>query len=231
MSDQGLKLISSMATREILAVLAAQYQKESGSVVVTEAAGGVDVARRISEGEQADVVVLSDAAIDKLLAAGKLLAGTRTDLVRSGIAIAVRSGQPHPDISDEAAVRRLVQTCRSVSFSTGPSGVYLEKLFARWGILEQVRSRIMVPPPGVPVGSLVASGEVALGFQQYSELVTLQGIDVLGPLPPEIQLVTVFTGAVAASSQRPDESRALLRYLASPVTSPVKRRFGMEAAT
>jgi molybdate transport system substrate-binding protein len=108
--------------------------------------------------------------------------------------------------------------------------VYLEKLFERWGILEQIRSRIVVPPPGIPVGSFVAAGSAELGFQQLSELQSLAGIEILGALPPAIQLITVFSGGVSTHSADPQAARALLQFLASPAVAPVKLRFGMEGA-
>jgi molybdate transport system substrate-binding protein len=231
MPTSPLKLISSMAARELLRDVANQYESATGCTVATEAAGGVDVAKRIAAGETADVVVLSDTAIDKLIAEGKVLAGSRVDLVRSGVAIAVREGAPRPDISSEEAVKQAVLAARSLSFSTGPSGVYLEKLFARWGILETVKSRIVVPPPGTPVGSLVASGGVELGFQQLSELKNLAGIQVLGPLPPAIQTLTVFSGGIVTASANPDGARALLAFLNTPVTVATKKHHGMEPAS
>jgi len=231
MPASTLKLISSMAARELLRDLADQYEAATGRSVVTEAAGGVDVAKRIAAGEAADVVVLSDTAIDTLIADGKVLAGSRVDLVRSGVAIAVRDGAPRPDIGSEEAVKQAVLAARTLSFSTGPSGVYLEKLFARWGILELIRGRIVVPPPGTPVGSLVASGGAQLGFQQLSELMNLKGIQVLGPLPPSIQTLTVFAGGIATASAHPDGGRALLAFMITPATAATKQRHGMEAAT
>lgn len=219
-----------MATRELLMALADEYQRASGRQVVTEAAGGVDVAKRIEAGEKADVVVLSANAIDKLITAGKLLAGSRLDLVRSGVSVAVRAGAPKPEIASEEAVKRAVLAARSVSYSTGPSGVYLEKLFERWGILESIRARIVVPRPGVPVGSLIASGEVELGFQQLSELMSLTGVEVVGPLPPPIQTITVFSGGLGVRSEDPSAARALLGYLGSPVTAAFKQRHGMDSA-
>jgi molybdate transport system substrate-binding protein len=210
-------MISSMATREVLSELAGEYERGTGQPVSAEAAGGVDVAKRVQGGEAVDVVVLASNAIDKLIAEGKVVAGSRVDLVRSGVAIAVRAGAPKPDISDEEAVKRAVLAARTLSYSTGPSGVYLEKMFGRWGVLEQIRSRIVVPPPGVPVGSLVASGAVELGFQQLSELQNLAGVDVVGPLPPAIQTITVFSGGIAS-------------FMASPQATATKQRYGMEAA-
>lgn len=150
MSDSPLKLLSSMATREVLSELASQYQRATSQTVTTEAAGGVDVATRVQLGESVDIVVLASNAIDKLMAEGKLLAGSRVDLVRSGIAIAVRAGTLKPNIATEGAVKRAVLAARSLSYSTGPSGLYLEKLFVRWGIAQEVLGRIVVPPPASP---------------------------------------------------------------------------------
>jgi molybdate transport system substrate-binding protein len=123
-----------------------------------------------------------------------------------------------------------VLNARSLSYSTGPSGVYLTRLFERWGIAEEIKNRIVQAPPGVPVGSLVADGKVELGFQQLSELMNLAGIDVLGPLPPEIQTVTTFSGGVSTTSMQPEAVRALLGFMASPAVAETKIRNGMEPA-
>ena len=219
-----------MATRELLNELIAHYQRASSQSILAEAAGGVDVAKRVRAGEAVDVVVLSNTAIDSLIAAGSLLPDSRVDLVRSGVAIAVRAGAPRPEVGSEEAVKQAVLAARTLSYSTGPSGVYLEKLFERWGILADIRDRIVVPPPGKPVGSLVADGSVELGFQQLSELMTLPGIAVIGPLPPEIQIITVFSGGISSGCTQPELARALLDYLAAPAATDTKRRFGMAPA-
>jgi len=225
-----IRVISSMATRQLLADLVARFQATASQVVQVESVGGVDAAKRVKAGEAFDVVVLAANAIDDLIAAGKIVAGSRVDIVTSGVAIAVRAGAPHPDISSEDAVKRAVYAARSLSYSTGPSGVALAKLFERWGIAEQLKSRIVQAPPGVPVGTLVARGDVELGFQQLSELMHLEGIDVLGPLPPAIQIITTFSGGVARTSAQPDAVRALLTFLASPQTASIKQKNGMDAA-
>ncbi len=201
MTMRPLKLLSSMAAREVLAELVKGFTAHTGQPVSAEAAGGVEVAKRIQAGEAADVVVLSDTAIDKLIAAAQLQPG-RVDLVKSGVAIAGRSGAARPDISSEAAVKAAVAAAGSLSYSTGPSGVYLEQLFARWGILESIRSRIVVPPPGIPVASLVAGGQAELGFQQLSELMNVAGVEVLGPLPAAIQTITTFSAAVSVRCEQ-----------------------------
>jgi molybdate transport system substrate-binding protein len=229
MTLRPLKLLSSMAAREVLSELIKGFTAETGQAVSAEAAGGVEVAKRIQAGESADVVVLSDTAIDKLIASGQLRAG-RVDLVKSGVAIAVRSGARRVDISTEAAVKAAVAAANSLSYSTGPSGVYLEKLFARWGILEDIRPRIVVPPPGIPVGSLVADGQAALGFQQLSELLNVAGIEVLGPLPAAIQTITTFSAGVNVQCEQPQVATQLLNYMRLPAASGIKQRYGMEPA-
>jgi molybdate transport system substrate-binding protein len=223
-------MLSSMATREVLVELASQYQRVSSQPIFAEAAGGVDVARRVQESEAMDVVVLSADAIDKLIAAGKVLAGSRVDIVKSGVAVAVRAGARRPPINSEEAVKQAVLAAATLSYSTGPSGVYLEKTFARWGILDDIRSRIVVPPPGIPVASMVADGKAEIGFQQLSELMNRPGVDVIGPLPSAIQSVTTFSGGIATACRQPDAARALLAYLASPSALEIKQRFGLEAA-
>jgi molybdate transport system substrate-binding protein len=222
--------ISSMATRQVLAELADAYRQRSGVEVVFESVGGVDAAKRVQAGDPFDVVVLAADAIDTLVAAGRVVADSKTDLVRSGVAIAVRRGSARPDIGSEDALRRAVLSARTLGYSTGPSGVALTKLFERWGIAETIRDRILQAPPGVPVGQLVASGEVELGFQQLSELRHLPGIDVLGPMPPGIEIVTIFSGGLCAKSTQPGAVRALLDFLRSPAATDAKRRNGMTPA-
>jgi molybdate transport system substrate-binding protein len=231
MTTTSLKMLSSMATRELLRDLAAAYQAASSQPVLLESAGGVDVAKRVHAGEALDVVVLARPAIDKLAADGKVIAGSRVDLVRSGIAVAVPAGASSPDVSSETAVRRAVQAAQTLSYSTGPSGVYLEKMFERWGILEHIRARIVVPPPGVPVGSLLAARQVELGFQQLSELKNVEGVTVAGMLPPELQSMTTFSGAIASVSNAAAAARGLLDYMASAERAALKARHGMEPAT
>lgn len=230
MTARPLKLLSSMATRELMAVLAARFEQQHGRAVITEAAGGIDVARRVEDGEAVDVVVLAANAIDQLVASGRLLPDSRVDLVQSGIAMAVRAGATKPVVANEDDVRRAVLAADTISYSTGPSGQYLESLFSHWEILGEIKDRIVVPPPGVPVGSLVAEGKVALGFQQLSELMDLKGVAVLGPLPDSIQSMTVFSGAVGASSDAPGTARALLAFMAAPEVTDLKRQHGMSTA-
>jgi molybdate transport system substrate-binding protein len=222
--------ISSMATRLLLSDLAQAWQAQAGHTLQVEAVGGVDAARRVAAGESFDAVFLASDAIDKLIASGAVVAGSRVDLVRSPVAVAVREGAASPDIASEAALKAAVLAADRISFSTGPSGVYLTTLFERWGIAAQIASRLVQAPPGVPVGSLVARGEVDLGFQQLSELMHLKGIRVVGPLPPEVQFITTFSGALCATSSQGSVVREMLAWMASAATAEAKRRQGMDPA-
>lgn len=227
-----LRLISSMATRPLLADLSTAWQAVRPDIKLdVESVGGVDAAKRVQAGEAFDAVVLAANAIDQLTAAGRIVPGTRADLVRSGVAVAVRAGAPAVDIGSEEAVRSAVLNAPSISYSTGPSGVHLQKVFERWGIAEQIAPRLVQAPPGVPVGSLVARGDVALGFQQLAELMNLPGITVLGPLPPAIQIITVFSAGLSVTSAQADAVTAFLAWAVSPATADIKLRNGMERAT
>lgn len=225
-----VQIISSMATRQLLADLVARFQDaHPGWQIRVESVGGVDAAKRVQAGEAFDVVVLASDAIDKLIAAGKAL-GPRHDVVSSGVAVAVRAGTPRPDISSEAALKQAVLAAPTLSYSTGPSGVQLARLFERWGIADEIKPHIVQAPPGVPVGSLVAKGEVALGFQQLSEMMNLPGIDVIGPLPAAVQITTIFSAAVAATCADPAAMQPLLADWVSPETAELKRDNGMAPA-
>lgn len=225
-----LHFISSMATKQVLADLAARYQQSHPLEIVFETVGGVDAAKRVQAGEAFDAVVLAANVIDQLTEAGRVIAGSRVDLVQSGVYVAVRSGAPHPDISSEEAVKAAVLAAGSIGYSTGPSGVYLTKLFERWGIAGQIEGRTVQAKPGTPVGTLMARGEVELGFQQLSELMGLPGIEIIGPLPPAIQLMTTFSAGVPATSSNPEAVRALLAFMAGADTAEIKRENGMEPA-
>lgn len=226
-----IAVISSMATKALLADLTHQFQQAHPEIEVqVESVGGVDAAKRVQAGEAFDVVALASDAIEKLVAAGHLLAETRVDIVRSAVAVAVPAGTPRPDISTEAALKAAVLAAPTLGYSTGPSGVQLARLFEHWGIAAEIAPRIVTPPPGVPVGSLVAKGEVALGFQQLSELMNLPGITLLGGLPEAVQIVTTFSAAQTVPSTRAAATRSYLDFLASAATAATKRQHGMEPA-
>ncbi|WP_168789310.1 substrate-binding domain-containing protein [Paraburkholderia aromaticivorans] len=222
--------ISSMATRTVLAELVQNYERLSGQPVVVKSVGGVDAARRVESGDGFDFVVLAADVIDRLEAAGHVVSGSRVDVARSGVAIAVAAGAPRPDVGTEAALRDAILAARSIGYSTGPSGSHLTRLFERWGIADVVAPRIVQAPPGVPVGALVARRDVELGFQQLSELMHLPGIDVIGPMPAEVQIVTVFSAGICMASGQKDVAKAFLSFLASSQCDQAKLSQGMEPA-
>jgi molybdate transport system substrate-binding protein len=226
-----LRGISSMATKALLATLTEAYHAKTGTRVQMESVGGVDAAKRVQAGEAFDVVLLASDAIERLIAGGHLQAGSRTDWVDSPVAVAVKAGAAHPDIHNEAALKAAVLASPSLSYSTGPSGVYLEQLFERWGVADQVKPRVVVPPPGTPVGALVAQGQAALGFQQLSELMALPGIEVLGHLPDDVAFITTFSAgipnAVAHDASRQAAVRDFLAFLTRADQADTKQRHGM----
>lgn len=222
-----------MATKQILASLAAEYLARTGTAVRIESVGGVDAARRVassaSSGEMFDIVLLASDAIDKLIVAGHVQQGSRVDWALSPVAIAVPSHATPPDISSEAAVRAAVLAAPTLSYSTGPSGVYLNSLFERWGIAQQVQSRLIVPPPGTSVASLIASGQAALGFQQQSEMLGVPGIQILGQLPSEIAYITTFSSGIPTriDAAQSHAVQAFQRFLTSADTQNIKASQGM----
>lgn len=220
--------ISSMATRPLLAELTGAYRQKTGKSAAVEAVGGVDAAKRIRSGEKFDIVVLADDAMKKLEADGFLKGGSRAGFAETSIAVAVRAGTKRPDISSEAAVKAAVLAAKTVGYSTGPSGTHVAKLLEKWGVDPKDANKVVVPPPGVPVGSLIAQGEVELGFQQMSEFLEVKGIEVLGLLPPEIQSVTLFACGVGAQAGNEAGARDLMAFLTSPDTNAAKWKHGME---
>ncbi|MFT4173047.1 MAG: substrate-binding domain-containing protein [Rhodocyclaceae bacterium] len=216
-----------MATRLLLAELSEAYQRASGIGVNIESVGGVDAARRVQDGELFDVVVLARDAIGKLAAAGQVSAASCRAIVDSPVAVAVRAGATRPAIDSEEALRHSVLQASRIGYSTGPSGTALLALFERWGLRQRLDSRLVQAPAGIPVAALLAHGEVDLGFQQLSELMHAEGIAVVGGLPPGVEIITTFVGAVATRSPQPQAAQALLDFLSDAHTAACKVRHGM----
>ena len=217
-----------MATRQTLAELSGDYQRKTGKSVAIEAVGGVDAAKRIRAGEKFDIVVLADDAMKKLEADGFLKPGSRAGFAESSIAVGVRAGTKRPDLANEASTKAAVLAAATVGYSTGPSGTHVLKLLEKWGIDPGDTKKVVQAPPGVPVGKLIARGEVELGFQQMSEFLDVQGIEVAGMLPAEIQSVTLFVCGVGTQAGNEADARDLIGYLTSPDTNATKWKHGME---
>lgn len=204
------------------------YENRSGQRVAVEFVGGVDAARRVEAGEAFDFVVLAAAAIDQLAVAGRIDPHTRLVIARSRVAMAVPAGTTHPDLASEQELRNALLAVNRIGYSTGPSGEHLRRLLQRWDIADVVAPRMVKAPPGVPVGALLARGEVDVGIQQLSELIGLPGVEVVGAFPAEIQEITEFTGAVCEPSAARAAAQALLAFCASSLADATKRRHGME---
>jgi len=221
-----IKVIASNAVREPYRELIPVFEKDTGHKVTVDWGGTVDIVKRIGGGEVADIVIIPAARIDAFVNQGKLRA--RVDLAKSGVGVAVRAGLPRPDISTAAALKHALLAAKSIVLSSGPSSNYLPTMFEKMGIAGELKPKITQIGPGLGVGDALARGEGEIGFTQMSELMSVRGIDYLGPLPPEVQLVTVFSAGVHTAAPTPDAARALLKFLTGPEAAPVLRRHGME---
>jgi molybdate transport system substrate-binding protein len=189
------------------------------------------IPNRLHRGEPADVLIMVGDALDELIKQGKVVADSRVELARSNIGMAVRAGAPKPDISTVDALKRTLLAAKSIAYSDSASGVYLSTvLFQRLGIADQIKGKSRMIP-AEPVGAVVARGDAEIGFQQISELLPVQGIDLVGPLPPEVQKVTVFSAGIVTVAKEPDVGRALVKFLASPAAAPAITRSGLEPVT
>ena len=230
MTSAPIKILTSMATKDALDGLVREYPQAVTQPIMIESIGGVKAVERVRAGEVLDVIVLAANVIDGLIAEGKVRAGSRHDFASSGVTVCVPAGAAKPGLGDADAVKRAVLAAKTVCYSTGPSGVYLEKLFEQWGITDAVQPKLVIAPPGVAVGGLVAAGKGDLGFQQLSELIHIKGIDIVGGLPPEIQKRTTFSAGIPVTSQNVEATQALLAFMVSPAAAPTKRKNGMEPA-
>ena len=219
-----------MAPGPILEALFMNHAVEDGIRVNFESVGGVDAAKRVSDGQPYDLVVLSAKAIDSLASNGHVIEETRIQFARSSVAIAVASGTGAPDISSEDKLRQTLIDATSIGYSTGPSGVALLRQLETWGIKDQVKDKLRQTSPGIPVGDLITSGEAVIGFQQLSELMHMSGIDVIGPMPPGCEIDTTFAGAVCRTSSALDAASRALAVLSSPVVAQIIQNNGMTTA-
>jgi molybdate transport system substrate-binding protein len=223
-----MRVLSSLAIKEAYLELQPQFEKKSGLQVQTEWLGMVDIMQRVKAGESADLVIASQKALGELKSLGKVDAVV--DLATSCVAVAVRKGARRPDIGSAEAVKSALLAAKSIGYSSGPSGVYLAELFQKWGIAEALKPKITQTPPGTAVGPLIARGETEIGFQQMSELLPTPGIDIIGPLPSAIQVITTFSGGVHTAAKQGDAARAWMAFITAPQSAAVLRKHGMEPA-
>ncbi|WP_432123317.1 substrate-binding domain-containing protein [Streptomyces sp. S1] len=221
--------LSSMATRPVLAELSEHIRTVHGIPVRFEAAGGVQTARRVREGAEADLLVLASGALAALEEEGHVLPGTARPLWLSEVVAAVPEGASLPALDTAADLRDALLSARRIAYSTGPSGTALVDLIARTGLIDTLRDRLVQATPGTPAGSLLASGEADLAFQQHSELMGLPGVVVVGPLPGDSAISTTFSGGVLASSTQPDRALEALELLGSEAGVRIARTRGMRS--
>jgi len=232
-SAEELRVMTSGAFQAALIQLLPGFERASGNtVVIVEGAsmgdGPSTIPNRLARGEAAEVVILADEGVRQLIARGLVAADGRIELVRSSIAMAVRAGAPKPDISSVEALTETLLAAKSVAYSSSASGVYLStQLFPRLGIADRISAKAKRISSG-PVAAAVARGEAEIGFQQVSELLPVPGIDIVGPLPPAAQRVTVFSAGVVAKASHPDGARALIAFLTSESSVAVIRQAGLE---
>ncbi|MBI2209081.1 MAG: substrate-binding domain-containing protein [Deltaproteobacteria bacterium] len=230
--SRDIRVMTSGAFTAAYLELILQLELVTKRKVVTAATsmgtGADSIPSRLQRGEPVDVVIVADAALAELIKDGKVVAESRVPLARSAIGMAVRAGSPKPDISSVDALKRTLLKAKSIAYSASVSGRYLStELFQRLGIADQImpKSRRI---EGERVGAVVARGEAEIGFQQTSELLPVPGIDYVGPLPAEVQKVSVFSAGVAVGSGNPDAARALIGFLASPAAARAITKSGME---
>jgi molybdate transport system substrate-binding protein len=214
-----IKVLSTQATEPAYRELAPQFEKASGHTVTTIFTGTLDVQKRIAAGESYDVILMAGPAIDDLIKSGKVVPGSRVDIARSGVGVGVKAGAPKPDIGTTEAVKKTLIAAKTIGYSTGPSGVYLTGLFERLGVADAIKSKLRQTPTGIFVGSIVASGEAEVGFQQVSELAHFPGVDFVGPLPADIQEITVFSAGIQVGAKQAEAAKAWLKFLTAPAAA------------
>ena len=229
-SAAEIKVLSTQATEQSYRELVPQFEKATGHKVTTIFTGTLDADKRVAANQQHDLLIMSQSSIDAHVKGGKVVQGSRVDLARSGVAVGVKAGASKPDISSVDTLKRTILSAKSIGYSTGPSGNYIITLFERLGVLDQVKPKMKQTATGVFVGSIIASGDVEIGFQQVSELSQYEGVDYVGPLPAEVQNYTTFSSGILSNAKEAEAARALVRYITSPQAGAVYRKRGMEPA-
>ena len=230
-SAAEIKILGSNSVRTLLQEIAPLFERSSGNKVTLGFGTSPQVSKRMQDGEPADLVVVTPEAIDDLIKQGKILAGSRVQIARSLMGVAVRAGAPHPDISTPAALKSALLAAKSVTFSdpaTGASsGVHTMRIFERLGITEQMKPKFKLGD-GTTSGRLVASGEAEIAIWQISAMKPVVGIEIIGPLPPEFQHTTFLSAGIGAASKQTDAARDFIQFLASPEAAAVVKSKGLE---
>ena len=223
-----IKVISTQATEEAYKELVPQFEKASGHKVTTVFTGTLDVQKRVAAGEKYDLLIMAGPAIDDYIKSGTVVAGSRVDLAKSGVAAAVPKGGQKFDISSVDALKKTLLTAKSIGYSTGPSGVYVVSMFQKLGVSAEVTPKLKQTPTGVFVGTIIANREVEIGFQQVSELSLFPGVDYLGPLPAAVQQITMFSAGLQAGGKEAEAAKALVKFITAPAAASAYKKRGLE---
>src|SRR5262245_18749454 len=223
-----IKVLSTQATEEAYKELVPQFEKASGHKVTTIFTGTLGVMKRLSDGESYDLLIMSRQSIDEHAQNGKVVAGSRTDIAKSGVGVAVGKGKPKPDISSVDALKKTSLSTKSVGYATGPCAVYVITMFRKLGSADEIKGKLKQAPTGVFVGSIISNGEAEIGFQQVSELTFFPGIDYVGPLPADVQLITVFSAGLQAGAKQADAARSLMSFISAPAAAAVYKKHALD---
>ncbi len=222
-----ITVMLSAAFKEAYVELVPQFERATGYKVVSLWAPSVQIISRLKDGEAVDLVIVSSRSIDELMNLGIVAPGKRFDLAQCGVGVAVKAGAPKPDLSSGEALKHAVLAAKSIVYSHGPSGVYLESLFKRMGIADAISGKV-TRVQGEPAGALAARGEAELAFQQVCELLPVPGIDLVGPLPADVQVITIFSAGLHARAKEPQAAQALVDFFKAPDAASVIKAKGME---
>lgn len=223
-----IKVVAPNVMKDAVIRIAQRFEGASGHKVALTWGGSEAISKRMTEGESADLVLTTAPALERLARDGKVVDASRVDLGRTAVAAAVRADAPKPDIGSVEGLKKALVDARKVAISSGASGRYLESLFEKLGVAEQVRAKLVQPPSGAQIGEMLARGEADLGFQQVTELIHAKGIQYLGPLPAEVQNYTVWAGGLHAAATQAEAARAFLAALRTPEAQTDLRQDGME---
>jgi molybdate transport system substrate-binding protein len=225
----SINVLTVPALRPISLELIPRFAEASRHDVATVFSGTDDILQRMKAGENGvDLVILDAGSIEELTRCGRLVAGSRVDFAKSRIGVAVRKGAPRPDVGSVEALKGALRAAKSIAYSRSLSGIHIAAWLERWGMAAELAPKIRQPGAGEFVGDIVARGDAEIGFQQISELVHIAGIDFVAPLPAEIQLVTVVSGALHAAAAQPDAARAWINFLASAQAAAALKKNGLD---
>ena len=225
-----MRVLCTNGLKTVMLDLAPEFERAIGTKAVITWGSANGLLQELEAGAGGDLAILTAEAIDGLIKEGKVVAGSRVDLARSGIGVAVRKGAPKPDIGSPDALRRALLAAKSVAHSkTGMSGIYFPTVLARLGIADEMKPKIVTPESGTPVGEVVAKGGAEIGVQQISELLPVAGIEIVGPLPAALQRITIFSAGVLTAAKEPEAARALVQFVAT-ASRPLLKDKGLEPA-